>query len=47
MPDILMTRIDNRLVTGKSVWHGPPLYRVSTLLLWQMIWLLPTRCSKA
>ena len=33
--------------TGKSAWRGPPLYRASTLLLWQMIWLLPTRCSKA
>lgn len=47
MPDILMTRIDNRLVHGQSVWRGPPPYRASTLLLLRMIWQLQTRCSKA
>ena len=32
---------------GRSAWRGPPLYRVSTLLLLRMIWQPQTRCSKA
>lgn len=47
MPDILMTRIDNRLVHGQVGVAWTTALPGVTLLLWQMIWLLPTRCSKA
>lgn len=47
MPDILMTRIDNRLVHGQVGVAWTTALPGVNLIVWQMIWLLPTRCSKA